>query len=251
VNPYHGRRINIDDKPLSGATSSASTASAEKNGLSASSFSGYTATPLTASSSAYPDLDTENPYNGVNLPRDRRTELHTPQSTQSLNHPRTQKEEMLAGRHYFPFDKELVLERERCSAACWRFNNCNDPNNSVSPEEQLRLFRDILHPRDLVVSASEASPFATVGRVGDNVIVKAPFSCDYGYNITIGQDVAIGKYCLILDTCSVVIGDRCNIGPNVNIYTATPPNRPREAPGLSWPQPGTEDHHRVGLLDWW
>ena len=143
-----------------------------------------------------------------------------PVATLSSNHPCTQKEEMLAGRHYFPFDKELVLERERCSAACWRFNNCNDPNNSVSPEEQLRLFRDILHPRDLVVSASEASeasPLAPVGRVGDNVIVKAPFSCDYGYNITIGQDVAIRKNWTNLGSCDVVIGDRCNIGPNVRL----------------------------------
>jgi hypothetical protein len=30
----------------------------------------------------------------------------------------TQKEEMLAGRQYFPFDEEVVLERERCSVAC-------------------------------------------------------------------------------------------------------------------------------------
>lgn len=148
---------------------------------------------------------------------------------------RTQKEEMLAGRHYFPFDKALVLERERCSAACWRFNNYNDPNNRASPEEQLRLFRDILHP---VVSPPEASPLASVGRVGANVVVEAPFSCDYGYNITIGQDVAIGKNCTILDICDVVIGDRCIIGPNVNIYTATVPVDPAKRMGIRGPSLG-------------
>jgi hypothetical protein len=60
----------------------------------------------------------------------------------STNRRHTQKEEMLAGRHYFPFDEELVLERERCSRACWRFNNSKNPNNGVSPEERARLFRD-------------------------------------------------------------------------------------------------------------
>jgi acetyltransferase-like isoleucine patch superfamily enzyme len=145
---------------------------------------------------------------------------------------------MLAERHYFPFDKELVLERERCSAACWRFNNCINPNNRVSPEERSKLFRDILHPRDRVVSPSEASPLSRVGQVGDNVVVEAPFSCDYGYNITIGEDVAIGKNCTILDTCDVVIGDRCNIGPNVNIYTATLPVDPKKRLGSRGPNLG-------------
>ena len=255
---------------------SASTSSPEKNRLSAISFSQQTATPITASSSAYPDRNLKSPYDRIgplhDLTRqDGRQDLETPQSAQSsnlppllhpqmhsdspranpqvaaqlalsnlasANRPRTQKEEMLSGRHYFPFDKELVLERERCSAACWRFNNCINPNNRVTPEERSKLFRDILHPRDHVVSPSEASPLAPVGRVGDNVVVEAPFTCDYGYNITIGQDVAIGKNCTVLDTCEVIIGDRCNIGPNVNIYTATLPVDPKKRLGSRGPNLG-------------
>lgn len=145
---------------------------------------------------------------------------------------------MLAGRHYFPFDKELVLERERCNGACWRFNNSTNPNNGVSPEERGRLFRDILQPRDHVISPTQASPVSPVGRVGENVVVEAPFNCDYGYNISIGQDVAIGKGCTILDTCEVVIGDRCNIGPNVNIYTTTLPVDPKKRLGSRGPSLG-------------
>jgi acetyltransferase-like isoleucine patch superfamily enzyme len=155
----------------------------------------------------------------------------------STGRQRTQKEDMLAGRHYFPFDKELVLERERCNGACWRFNSSTNPNNGVSPEERSRLFRDILQPRETVVSPTQASP-SPVGRVGDNVVVEAPFNCDYGYNISIGQDVAIGKNCTILDTCEVVIGDRCNIGPNVNIYTTTLPIDPKRRLGSRGPSLG-------------
>jgi acetyltransferase-like isoleucine patch superfamily enzyme len=153
--------------------------------------------------------------------------------------PRTQKEEMLSGRHYYPFDKELVLERERCSTACWRFNNSNNPNNGVSPHERSRLFREILQPRDPIqISPTLASPVTNVGRVGDNVVVEAPFNCDYGYNISIGQNVLIGRNCTIIDTCEVKIGDNCHIGPNVSIYTATLPIDPKRRMGSKGPALG-------------
>ncbi|KAF6839100.1 bacterial transferase hexapeptide [Colletotrichum plurivorum] len=152
---------------------------------------------------------------------------------------KTQKEEMLAGRQYYPFDKELVLERERCSAACWRFNNSTNPNNGVSPNERARLFREILQPRDPIqISPTNASPVTNVGRVGENVVVEAPFVCDYGYNITIGQNVIIGRNCTILDTCEVKIGDNCHIGPNVSLYTASLPIDPKRRMGSKGPQFG-------------
>jgi acetyltransferase-like isoleucine patch superfamily enzyme len=179
---------------------------------------------------------------------------HTPQSTNLQNtaqlslsqvasagpgRQRTQKEEMLSGKQYFPFDRELVLERERCNAACWRFNSSTNPNNGVSQEERARQFRDILQPKELInISPTLASPISPSGYVGNNVVVEAPFTCDYGYNIHIGQDVAIGKNCTILDTCDVKIGDRCIIGPNVQIYTATLPIDPKRRLGSKGPNMG-------------
>lgn len=153
---------------------------------------------------------------------------------------RTQKEEMLSGRHYYPFDKELCLERERCAAACWRFNNLTSPPTiGVSPEERARLFHEILQPRDPVrISPSEASPVTNVGRVGRNVAVETPFHCDYGYNISIGNHVVIGRNCTINDVCEIKIGDNCVIGPNVNIFTATLPIDPKKRQGGQGPQMG-------------
>ncbi|PMD27467.1 hypothetical protein NA56DRAFT_237062 [Hyaloscypha hepaticicola] len=278
VDPQHGRPIGLDDDHPSASTiPSASVASPENNRLSAISYAQQTPTPITAVSSAYPDRQLKNAYERVGPLHDLTrqdprpdSDTGTPQSASSTlpqilhpqihaesphtnpqiaaqlalsnlastSRPRTQKEEMLAGRHYFPFDKELVLERERCNGACWRFNSSTNPNNGVSPEERARLFRDILQPRDHVISPTQASPVTPVGRVGDNVVVEAPFNCDYGYNISIGQDVAIGKNCTILDTCEVKIGDRCNIGPNVNIYTATLPVDPKRRLGSRGPNLG-------------
>ncbi|KAK2730538.1 nodulation protein l [Colletotrichum kahawae] len=154
------------------------------------------------------------------------------------NRIRSQKEEMVSGKFYYPFDKELVLERERCSAACWRFNNSTNPNNGVSPNERARLFREILQPRELLSPSPGSSPVTNVGRVGENVVVEAPFVCDYGYNIVIGQNVIVGRSCTILDAAEVNIGDNCHIGPNVSIYAATLHTDPKRRQGSKGPQIG-------------
>lgn len=147
---------------------------------------------------------------------------------------RREKDEMLAGRPFYPFEKELVLERERCNAALWRFNNSTNPNNGVSPSERARLFREILQPKDAIqISPTHTSPVTHAGRVGDNVVVEAPFTCDYGYNILIGKNTVIGRNCTVLDACEVAIGNNVVIGPNVNFYTTTMTTDPRRRNGAN------------------
>ncbi|KAI1810865.1 hypothetical protein GGS20DRAFT_150123 [Poronia punctata] len=163
---------------------------------------------------------------------------HTPYPP-STSKPRTQKEEMLMGREYYPFDPELVLERQRCSAACWRFNNSTNPNTGVSATERSRLFREILNPREPIhLSPQLVSSTTRAGRVGQEVVVEAPFTCDYGYNITIGNNVLIGRNCTILDPMEVSIGDNCFIGPNVTLVGATTFTDIKKRMGSKSPQIG-------------
>ena len=145
---------------------------------------------------------------------------------------RTEKEKMLLGEMYFASDSVLVNERERCRAACWRFNNSTNPSLDVSPEERTRLFRKIVQPDDII------RPSSPTGVVGERIIVEAPLTCDYGYNINIADDVCIGAHCTILDTCAVNIGKRCILGPNVSLYTATLPVDPRMRKGSQGPSMG-------------
>jgi maltose O-acetyltransferase len=56
--------------------------------------------------------------------------------------------------------------------------------------------------------------------------IRPPFFCDYGYNIHLGDDVFLNFNCVILDVAGVVIGDRTQIGPAVQIYAA---DHPRDA----------------------
>ena len=67
-----------------------------------------------------------------------------------------------------------------------------------------------------------------VGEVGEGTVIRPPFFCDYGYNIRIGKNVFMNFNCVILDVTSVSIGDDCQIGPAVQIYTADHPLDPAQ-----------------------
>ena len=147
----------------------------------------------------------------------------------------TERQKMLKGDYYFPYSPALIEDREKCLANLWRFNNATSPASGISIEERPRLFKAILHNRPAPeppggdVGSSNMPPPS--GSVGDNVIVEAPFYCDYGYNINIGDDVLIGPDCRISDSCTVTIGARCIFSPNVKLVCATYPIDPRKRMG--------------------
>ena len=77
---------------------------------------------------------------------------------------RSEKDKMLAGELYRASDPELVVERRRCGSLLHAFN--------TQPDEDKRL--DLL--RELL------------GRVGSEAFIQPPFACDYGYNVSIGDN---------------------------------------------------------------
>ncbi|KAK6495861.1 Maltose acetyltransferase [Arthrobotrys musiformis] len=165
----------------------------------------------------------------------------------------TEKERMLNGNLFHAFTPELIEERERCRAACWRFNNAVNPTLCISREEKLRLQMEIFRPsagtgssRGTVWHGDIANAYPTrnlgmqnpVYPVNEEPWIEAPFMCDYGYNITLGSGVLIDPGCTIIDTCSVTIKARTLIGPNVNIYSGTRPLDPRTRNGTKGPESG-------------
>ena len=151
---------------------------------------------------------------------------------------KTEREKMLEGDYYFSYTPALTEDRERCLAAQWRFNNSTNPSNGVSSEERSRLFRAILknrpNPEPPQANGAEV-PVSTIplpiGHVGEHVVVEAPFHCDYGYNINIGDDVLIGADCRFSDTCQIQIGARTILSPNVKLVCPTYPIDPRKRMG--------------------
>jgi maltose O-acetyltransferase len=74
--------------------------------------------------------------------------------------------------------------------------------------------------------------------VGEGAVVRPPFHCDYGFNISLGAGVFLNFNCVILDVVTVTIGDRTQIGPGVQILAADHPRAAHErALGLEFGRP--------------
>ncbi|KAE8147082.1 acetyltransferase [Aspergillus avenaceus] len=133
----------------------------------------------------------------------------------------TEKDKMLRGDLYRPFDVRLVEEREQCKAALWRFNNACNPISGLSMKERDRLMKELFVPSVSITSSppSVASPHSN-GSIGQGAVVETPFICHYGYNIHIGEDAMVSESCLFADDCPITIGAHTWIGPRVTILTS-------------------------------
>ena len=65
-----------------------------------------------------------------------------------------------------------------------------------------------------------------LGKTGKYVHIEAPFHCDYGYNIEVGENFFANYNLTVLDVGLVRIGNNAQIAPNVSIYTAGHPVHP-------------------------
>lgn len=59
--------------------------------------------------------------------------------------------------------------------------------------------------------------------VGENARIMSNFRCEYGHNITIGNNVFINFNSIIMDNAEVIIGDDVRIGPNAGVIAAGNP----------------------------
>lgn len=114
---------------------------------------------------------------------------------------RSEKEKMLAGELYDPFDAELMQARDKARDFCQDLNATREQDRDARRRILTQLF----------------------GAGGDSVWMQPPFFCDYGTNIHMGQRVFFNFNCIVLDVCRVTIGDFTLFGPAVQIYTAMHP----------------------------
>ncbi len=63
---------------------------------------------------------------------------------------------------------------------------------------------------------------------GKNVFIEPDFICEFGCNITIGNNVFINFGCIIFDCGEVKIGDDTMFGPRIGIYTTNHAFDPNE-----------------------
>ena len=102
----------------------------------------------------------------------------------------------------------------------------------ISDEE---VFEEQKRARRLTqaLNTADRSDFETIGKIvkellgkSDGAFINPPFYCDYGSHIEVGKNFFANYNCMILDVAKVVIGDNCQMAPNVAIYTAGHPVHP-------------------------
>ncbi len=113
----------------------------------------------------------------------------------------TEKEKMLAGESYDSRDPALLAMYHKCKSLLKAFNNLDS-----------KLF---IQKNEILSSLFEF--------IGENVWIEAPFFCDYGENISIGEGSFINVNCVFIDNNKITIGKNCLLAPHVQIYTATHP----------------------------
>ncbi len=109
-------------------------------------------------------------------------------------------EKMLAGVPFNSIDLELRLLREKARLACGKYNAHPSKGNL---KHVTRLFNSL-----------------------QNAVIEPGFQCDYGGQISLGENFYANFNCVLLDSAAINIGDDVLLGPGVHIYTV---DHPRDA----------------------
>ncbi len=110
------------------------------------------------------------------------------------------------------------LERKRAKDLCYEYNQLRPSDE----EAQTALMKKLL------------------GKTKGAFCIVAPFWCDYGYNIEIGENFFANHNTVILDGGKVVFGDNVFIAPDCGFHTAGHPiDYERRNQGLEYAYPIT------------
>lgn len=131
----------------------------------------------------------------------------------------TEKEKMLKGLLYDAnYNKELLADRLKAKDLCFKYNT-----TLPSDEESLRKIIG-----ELKIKTKE------------NFFLTPPFYCDYGYNISVGENFYANHNLVILDGNRVSFGDNVFIAPYCTFSTAGHPiDKERRNKGLEYAHPIT------------
>lgn len=114
------------------------------------------------------------------------------------------KRRMLAGELYHADDPTLQSELTRAAGLSERYNATAHDDHDGRTALLLEL----------------------LGSVGEGVVIRPPFRCDYGWNIRIGAGTFVNYDAVMLDVAPIALGASCQLATRVQLLTATHPLDP-------------------------
>lgn len=118
----------------------------------------------------------------------------------------TEKEKMLNGDYYDSRDSELIKMYDKARKFLKQYNNLD----SELTQEREQILTELFEFK------------------GSGVWIEIPFFCDYGENISIGENTFINTNYMFLDNNKITIGKNRLIVPYVQIYKANYPLKAME-----------------------
>ena len=113
-----------------------------------------------------------------------------------------QRERMLSGLPYKAWLDGLEEDRQECKQKIYDFNQLPPSRQS---KEAPQMIKNIF------------------GKTGENVWVEAPFHCDYGWNIEVGENFYSNYNFVVLAGNTIDIGDNVMFAPDCGLYAAGHP----------------------------
>lgn len=99
------------------------------------------------------------------------------------------------------YDPDIIDKRTRCADLCYEYNMCKPSDMN---KQQIILHR-------------------LLRKIKGNIVVTSPFYCDYGINISVGENFYTNHNVTILDAAEVSFGDNVFIAPDCVFSTAGHP----------------------------
>ena len=125
---------------------------------------------------------------------------------------------MLRSAPYNHFDSILLYDRQRCERAVERYNAALKLDSGLTDQGVHNLLIKVVDPSQDTTHKFPVHHHGK-GHIGVGVIIESSFSCTYGYNLRLLDNVCVGKSCTFDDAGIIEIGSRTTIGPNVTILT--------------------------------
>lgn len=117
-----------------------------------------------------------------------------------------------------------------------------DANNDVQLIEERKLAKELCYEYNQLRPSDEEAQKALIrrllGKTAKNFCIVAPFWCDYGYNIEVGENFFANHNTVILDGAKVRFGDNVFVAPGCGFHTAGHPiDAERRNKGLEYAYP--------------
>jgi len=91
-----------------------------------------------------------------------------------------------------------------------------------------KLFKEYNKTDDSEIEKRNELLSKLLNKAGERLWIEPDFRCEYGKNISIGDDVYINFGCIMLDCADITIGNHVLIGPNLGLYAANHSILPEE-----------------------